>query len=187
MVETNNIEIALSKGKLAKLLVFSIIFLGAGLWIAITQPHVGNPVFDNAFVKNIAAYAGIVMGALGIYFFIKKLFDKRPGVIINEQGITDNSGAFSLGFIAWDDIAEVGELKVQASMASKQKFVCIKLKSAEPYIARETSNIKRSILALNLKNLRVNISTNGLNIKHESLLALVQDAYNKYKAPVLYN
>ncbi|MCW3107224.1 MAG: hypothetical protein JWQ09_1730, partial [Segetibacter sp.] len=56
MTETKRIEIALSKAKLVKLLIFSILFLIVGLWLIIKQPETRNAFFNNPIMKNLAGY-----------------------------------------------------------------------------------------------------------------------------------
>lgn len=178
------IEIPLSKSKLTKLLIASAIFLAAGLWILVAQPETGNPIFNAFIVKNTAGALGIVMGLPGIIFFTRKLADKRPGLIIDSMGVTDNSSSLSLGFIPWSDITSVESKIVQVSVASKQKFVAIKLRNPEVYIDSQTSALKRKAMQVGLKHSDspVNISANGLNIKYDYLLQLLQDNYraNRY-------
>ncbi|MBS4044304.1 MAG: hypothetical protein KGZ59_10850, partial [Chitinophagaceae bacterium] len=89
MTDNNRIEISLSKAKLTKLLIFSVLFLLGGLWMIISNPQTSNPVFNNPVLKTIAFYGSTIMGLFGIYFFTKKLFDKEPGLILSEQGICD--------------------------------------------------------------------------------------------------
>ncbi len=183
MTENNSIEIELSKIKLTKLLVFSILFLSGGLWILISNPQVSNPIFNNAISKSIASYGGIFMGLFGIFFFTKKLFDKNYGLVIDEQGICDNSSIVNFGLIHWSDISNVYEYSIQASIASKQRFVTVEISNHDKYISKQTNVIKRKLLTLTAKShgLKLNISANGLKIKHTELLKIMTDAFEKYK------
>jgi hypothetical protein len=183
MSENNRIEIALSKAKLTKLLFFSIIFLGVGLWMIVSNPATSNPVFNNLVVKAIAAYGGVVMGVLGVYFFGKKLFDTKPGLVIDENGIYDNTSAFTFGLIPWRDVSKIYERTVQASVASKQRFVTIGLVDPEKYIAREKNGLKRKLLAANSKShgSPIHISTNGLKTSHAELLKILTEEFDKHK------
>lgn len=176
-------EIALSKSKLTKLLLFCILFLGAGLWMLIAQPQTSNVVFNSPVVRNGAGILGVVMGLFGIYFFSKKLLDRQPGLIIDEDGLTDNTSAFTFGHIPWADVSEVCERVVQASAASKQRFVTIRLKDPAPYILREPNAMKRKLLQLNAKNYGspVHVSANNLQIKHADLLALITTAFKHWR------
>ncbi|MFC4263712.1 STM3941 family protein [Ferruginibacter yonginensis] len=182
----NKIEISLSKTKLIKLLIFSVLFLLGGLWMIITNPQTNNSVFNNLIIKTIASYGSTIMGLLGIYFFTKKLFDKKPGLILSEEGIYDNTSAFNFGLIPWTDISEIYEKSIQASIASKQHFVTIGLVDPEKYITRVTNILKRRLLMVNSKSYGspIHISTNGLKTNHKDLFKLVTEYFNKYKSAV---
>ena len=183
MAENSKIEIPSSKSKLVKLLIFSILFLIAGLWIIATNPQISNSIFNNGVLKIIVSSALIVMGFVGIYFFTKKLFDKMPGLILSEQGIYDNTSAFKFGLIPWTDISDVYEKSIQASIASKQYFVTISLINPDKYISRETNYLKRKLLLANSKayGSPIHISTNGLKTNHKDLLKLVTEYFRRYK------
>jgi hypothetical protein len=177
------IEIPLSKSKLTKLLAFSIIFLIGGLWMIIANPQISNPVFNDPIIKTVGGYGSAIMGFLGIYFFAKKLFDKKPGLVIDENGIYDNTSIFNFGLIPWTDISKIYERTVQTSFASKQRFVTIGLADPDKYISRETNLLKRKILAANAKNYGspIHISTNGLKTNNNDLLKLLNEYFEKYK------
>lgn len=177
------IEIELSKSKLAKLLVFSIIFSIAGFWLIIANPQISNPLFNHPITKAIGGYGGAIMGLWGIYFFAKKLVDKKPGLVINEEGIYDNASAFNFGLIPWTDISQIYERTVEVPMAAKQRFVTIGLINPDKYISRETNVLKRKLLMANAKSYGspIHISTNGLKIDHNELLNLVDEYFIKYK------
>jgi hypothetical protein len=183
MNQTDSIEIPLSKVKLTKLLLACIVFLIIGLWIAISKPEVSNAFLNNVVIKNIGAYGSMLMGLFGIYFFTKKLFDKRPGIVIDAQGITDNAGAMSVGLILWNDISDIKERIIQVSRFSKQSFVVIILKHPETYISKQTNAIKRKIMSSNLNGYGspINITSNGLKIKHNDLLLLMKENLKKYR------
>jgi len=173
-------EIALSKAKLSKLLFFCVLFVACGLWIIIKDPQTSNPIFGNIIVKTFAAYGSVLMGLLGIYFFSVKLFDKKPGIILDENGIYENASAFKFGFIPWSDISGVYERTVQVS-ASKQHFVTLRLVDPEKYIGRETNAIKKKLMRVNANSYGspVHISANGLKTNQRELLALVEKYFNQ--------
>ncbi|MDB5200677.1 MAG: hypothetical protein JWQ27_86 [Ferruginibacter sp.] len=183
MTETNNISIELSKAKLTKLLVFSIIFFSVGLWMIVSNPQTNNSFFNDPLVKGFASYGAVIMGALGTFFFTKKLFDKKPGLIIDEHGIYENTSAFAFGLIPWSDIAYIEEHILQVSVASKQYFVTVALTDPEKYISREKNLLKRKLLNANARSYGspIHISTNGLKTTHQELLQLLKNALTKYR------
>jgi hypothetical protein len=186
MNEHGKIEIALSKQKLTKLLLFSIAFLIAGLWMIIKNPQISNPVFNNPVVKFIGGYGGLLMGLLGTYYFTKMLFDSAPGLIISEEGLYENTSIFKFGLIPWSDIAAIDTRSMQVSFAAKQHFITIYLDDPGKYIEREKNIIKRKLLAANTRSYGspVHISTNGLKMNHQELTQLLYDYSGRYKEPV---
>lgn len=183
MSNSSYIEIPPSRMKLAKLVFFCVLFLAGGLWMIVTNPQTSNPVFNNVIVKYLASYGAAVMGLLGIFFFSRKLLDKEPGLVLNEQGIYDNTSAFRFGLIPWSDISHIYEREIQASITSKQRFVTIGLIEPEKYISRETKLLKRKILQINARSYGspVHISTNGLKTNHNELLVLLNSYFEKYR------
>ncbi|MBW4891332.1 hypothetical protein KXQ82_16510 [Mucilaginibacter sp. HMF5004] len=183
MIENTRIEIPLSKTKLAKLLLFSIIFLIIGLWMVIKDPQISNPVFNNPVVKIFASYGAIIMGVLGSYYFSRKLFDNNPGLVINEEGIYDNTSIFKFGLIPWSDISQIYERTIQATATSRQHFVTIGLTKPGKYITKETNTLKRKLLEANAKSYGspIHISTNGLKTNHQDLFILMSERFENYK------
>jgi len=60
-----------------------------------------------------------IIGILLVLFYlpksiyrIKKMFDKNPGLIIDENGIFDNSGTVNAGLIKWSDITKIETKKI---------------------------------------------------------------------------
>jgi hypothetical protein len=183
MIENNKIQIQLSKYKLAKLLIFSVLFLCGGLWMIITNPQTSNPVFNSPIVKALASYGGTIMGLFGIYFSSRKLFNNKPGIVIDEHGIYDNTSAFNFGLIPWSDISGIYERTVQASVASKQHFITIGLFNPEKYILGENNLLKKKLLYANARSYGspIHISTNGLKIDHSELFQLMIEECTRYK------
>ncbi|UUF13223.1 MULTISPECIES: STM3941 family protein [Flavobacterium] len=179
MEDKESIEVFGSTGKLIKLLFFSILFLIVSLWILVYQPTVRNAVVNNFIIKNVASILGLFMGLFGIYFSTKKLFDKKPVVVIDAIGIIDNSSAVSLGRILWEDIDAIKEITVV-----NQKFIKIYLKNPEDYISKETNVIKRNMIKMNLKQSGspVSISVNGLKISFNELKDILTQKFEEIQS-----
>lgn len=177
------IRIPLSKNKIVKLLIFSLIFVAAGLWILIAQPQTSNFIFNNVWLKNIAGGMSTIMGIAGTFYFSRKLADSQPGLVIDNEGFTDNSSAVALGKIYWRDVIAVEEKAIQASIASKQYFVTILLKNPETYINRYPDGIRKKMMLMNLKysGTPVNISANSLKISFTELKQLLQQQFDAFR------
>jgi hypothetical protein len=148
----------------------SMAFVVGGIWF------VTNPArFISLIVKSttkifIAGLASILFfGFVGIFIF-KKLFDKNPGFVISENGIVDNSGGLSAGFIPWSDIDEIKE-----TIIANQKFISLIVKNPQTYIERQPSAFKRWAMKRNYKSYgaAIGISANGLKYNYKDLKTLL--------------
>lgn len=177
-MSTQPILISVSKGKLVKLLIFSIIFIALGGWIIIAEPEVSNAVLNNGVVKYGAAAGSILMGVAGMIFFTLKMFDKKPGLIIDSKGITDNASGVSAGFIPWEDIRHIYTTQVMS-----EKFVMIGVSNPEKYIDRQTKFLKRKAMNYNYKayGSPISLTVSTLKINHDSLLLTLNEFWNLSK------
>src|SRR5450432_4068670 len=133
MTDKEKIEISINKAKLAKLLIASIIFVLFGLWILIYKPPISDGSFRRTNIKYVAATVGILFFGTATILFAIKLKDKRPGLIIDETGVTDNSSAVSAGHIPWNDITHITVTNVM-----KQKFFVFNVKNPNDYLNRQS-------------------------------------------------
>lgn len=84
------------------------------------------------FGTNILVFYGFkLVGLIGIIFFgyigiyyIKRSVEGTPLVIVNEEGITDNSSSTSVGFIAWENIEN---MYIKSTLGNK--FIHLNLKT----------------------------------------------------------
>ncbi|MFD2162591.1 STM3941 family protein [Paradesertivirga mongoliensis] len=172
MTKHERIEIPLSKTKLSLLLLGSIAFVVGGIWM------VGNP---NGFATSYRPTNPIFVfgvGLVSIVFFggclvniAKKLLDSAPGLVIDEKGIYDNSGAISTGLILWDDIRELRTANV-----FRQKFIIVVVNNPEQYIKAQNRALNKTGLRRNYKRCGspISISGNGLKINFEELYRLLE-------------
>ena len=173
MTNTGRIEIPLSKSKLIKNLLGSIVFVVAGLWLLIFQPSVSNSVFNSPLVKYGGGILAVLFGALGIIYFSKKLTDKKPGLIIDEKGVVDNASAVAAGFIPWSDIDHIETAKVM-----KQEFLMLIVKNPGDYLSKQKNMLKRKSMEMNLKHYGspITISTHGLKYDMDQLKIIMDNS-----------
>lgn len=73
-----------------------------------TNPPKSNHwLFGNPTVIFITEIASVIFFGLVAVTMFRKFSDKKPGLIINNQGITDNSSGVSAGLIPWNDIDKI--------------------------------------------------------------------------------
>lgn len=178
MKTSTNIEIQLSKSKIAIRLLGSIIFVVLGFWFVVRPPRISNSFFGNPTLMLIAGLASILLFGLIGFGLFKKLFDKSPGIIISDEGILDNSSGISAGFVPWEDILEIRETKVQRSY-----FINLVVKNPEYYINRQTNILKRKMTQMNYNTYGtvIGINAGALQCEHNQLKAMITDKFIEIK------
>jgi hypothetical protein len=184
MPNAQSISIPLSKSKLTKGLTGSVLFVLASGWILLYQPAVSNPIFNNPLVKYGAAISGILFFGSGIIYFSRKLADKKPGMIIDDEGIFDSAGAAAVGRIPWMNITRV----VTAQIVNQQ-FLIIVVNNPEHYINEQHNVIKKKGMIYNFKHYGspVAIAAGGLKCNLSELLEMLDAglvAYRMAPSPV---
>lgn len=176
MDQPGQVTIKLNKSRLTVLLIGSIIFFIAGVWMLTGKPAAGN--VSPFFLKLTGIFAVIFFGA-GFFFLWKKITDEKPGLIINNEGITDNSSGVSAGFIPWGDITGIKLVKV-----FNQRFLMLIVRNPDEYILKQANALKRKAMQMNLKNYGspVGISSNTLQCRLEELKDMLDDKLISLKA-----
>lgn len=161
------IVIRAPRRKLLLLLACSLLLVGASAWLI-----VGSPVWPLT----------IFPGGLGTLFFglcggwiLSRLFSNRVSLILNREGLLDNSSAIPAGRIAWEQISRVGLFTV-----SSQRFLGIDVKDRAA-LASQTSAFGRWLNAENagITGYPVNIPSTAIDRSIEDLQALIERYWKK--------
>lgn len=103
-------------------------------------------MFFNSIVCKIIGIIGVLVYVYGLIFLISRLLVKTEDiVIVDKNGITDNSSAISLGFISWEDIDEI-----TTAYFGGDQFVHIQLKDDKKYL-KKLSVFKKVFVLINKK------------------------------------
>lgn len=163
------ITIPLSKGKLLLSTLGAFAFVDIGFWFVLAPPSRTGSSLESTFLMVLGLVSILFFGGIAI-LVIRKLFDSRPGLIINEQGLNDNSGGLSVGQILWQDIEDIQVLKIQ-----RQRLILILVKNPQDYLDRQSNGWKRKLMAMNHRQYGtpISVSTNGLKISFAALLEIL--------------
>ena len=166
------IEISLSKSKIVLMLLGALTFVGIGLWFVIAPPTIENSFWGSPTKLAIVGYASIIFFGLCAFFLIRKLPDNKPGLIIDDIGLTDNSSGLSAGRILWSDIENISVIEIH-----KQKLIMLQVKNPQNYIDRQTSVFKRKNMELNNKmyGTPLSLTSNGLKTSFDELMKILID------------
>lgn len=173
MTQTQNrIEIPLSKKKIIAVLIGTIVFVALGTWF-VMKPGIFSrgPLRSEPVVYIVGIAAIVFFGLVGVYA-LRKLPDNRPGVIMDETGITDNSSAVAAGHILWTDINSISVITIQ-----KQAFILFHVKNPQDYIDRQSGFFKKKLMQMNFNmyGSPLTLNANGLKITFGELHKLVAE------------
>jgi hypothetical protein len=174
MLTSGEIRIPLSKFKISLLLIGSLLFVAASLCMIIF--HVETFFFRNKNVIIFIGVCGVLFFGVTTLFALRKLLDTKPGIIIDKNGIIDNSNSTSLGVIKWSDISEI-----KIDSINGKKVLVILVNNPDDYIQRDTNAFTRKALEVNYKYLStpIVISTATLNCRFEDLVEIVQSKFKE--------
>lgn len=159
------------------MLLGSVIFVALGIWF-LADAFAGNVLLGNPIIKVAVGMACILFFSWVGYFISRKLFDSRPGLIISDQGIVDQSSGTCAGFVPWDEVLAITEVRI-----SGQTFINIVVRDPEVYIDRQDSAFRRRLMRANLKRFgtAIGISANGLQCSQRKLKLLLDARFLEYK------
>ena len=174
----NRIEIELSKTKIVLLLIAAIIFVILGILLA-SNPEEWTSLRHKSpdFVRAMGFISIVFFGVCGA-FISRKLFDKKAGLIIDDNGITDNSNATSVGLIDWEDITGVSRVEIAST-----KILLLQIKNPDKYIERVKNALSKRAMKANHKmyGSPISIISSSLKIDFKDLEALVKSELKKNK------
>ncbi len=177
MTSNEQIIIPFSNKKLYKLLLASVLFVLLGIWLLLARPDLSRTMFNDPVIRYTTAIACILFFGMSGIFFIKKIRAKKPAIIIDATGITDNTSAVSGNHIPWHDIRAI-----VTNQVFNQVFLMVLLHHPEEMISKQTNWIKRKAMAINYKKYGspLSISASTLQISVTELRALLHDKLSRY-------
>ena len=172
----NTLVFPLGKGKLMLGLAGSIMFvlLGVGL-IFVVAPD--QTTFHPMLVKGIGAAGMLFFGATGVFSF-RKMFDPKPGLILDADGITDHTNASSIGLIEWRDITAV-----RVSQVMSTRFLLIDVQDPEKYVNKAENAVQSRLMRANLGmyGTPLSITSNSLKADFNTVEAAVREFFWRNK------
>ena len=92
------IEIALSKKKIIKIFIGAMVFVALGVFFVVRPETFRRGPIGRPLLMVVGGASILFFGFVAVYS-AQKLPDKKPGLIVDDAGITDNSSAVAAGFI----------------------------------------------------------------------------------------
>ncbi|MFN4254182.1 MAG: STM3941 family protein [Saprospiraceae bacterium] len=174
----SKIEIPLSKLKIGLHFMGAVTFVILGIQFAINpEGWLSSRSNSPEFVRIMGLMSIVFFGTCGV-FIGRKIFDEKIGLIIDENGITDNTNATSIGLIEWCDITGIDRVEIASS-----KILIIRIDKPNKYIERAKNGIAKRAMKANNKmyGSPISIISSSLRIKFNELENLVESELKRRK------
>jgi hypothetical protein len=139
------IEIALNKKRMLPILLGALVFVLLGIGMISLVFKARNQIALQAFLCIVGLAAVLFFGLIAIVL-LPKMISSKPGMILSDEGLIDNTSGVSVDFIPWHDIR-----KINFSYSGTHTFVVVMVKKPGKYIERESNIIIRLAMQLNYK------------------------------------
>lgn len=162
------IEIKLSKGKTLLTFLGAVAFVILGIWM-INEADNQHRYPPMALVT--AGYISIIFFGTAVLFIFYKLLDVKPGLIIDDAGIYDNSNASSAHLIKWNRIKGI---KIEHVMSTK--FILIDIHDPKDFI-QNFRGLKKKLMTGNYKmyGTPISIISNSLKCNTDYLFKVISE------------
>ncbi len=166
--------IPLNKSKVLAMILLAAGFIGASalVWSISDSQERYNPLY-----LKCVSIVGVAFGSLCTIAGCFKLFDGKPGLTIDDDGIIDNASSVSAGRVPWGDILDLKIFQV-----GKQQSLVIIVANPQEYLDR-SGLFKRMIntASLKLTGSPINISANTLKIGFDELRSILTEAIEQHR------
>ncbi len=168
------VEIPISKIKLVLFSILAMAFVIAGFFFVMQPENFESPFSKNEQVIRLVGIASVVIFGGCFLWIVKRLFEDKIGLKIDENGITDHSSGVSIGFIDWNDIVGIETYKI-----SSTKFVVLLTDKPDKYIAKASNRFVKKAMQSNHRmcGSPLTINANSLKISAQKLEELIIDKW----------
>ena len=130
MPDQDTKTIALGRKKMLLLIGEYLLVIAMGIWLLTLDAvriEMDGPFRSPALVYGAGLLAVTAFGLFTI-MVARRLFDRRPGLVLSSLGVLDNSSANSVGFVPWSEIVGLG-----VHETFNQKMLVVKVADPKKY------------------------------------------------------
>jgi hypothetical protein len=162
------INIYSNKKETIGLCLVSLVLISVGIVMLVVEVKWLPP-----WLALVTALFTLLLGLLGAWLNLPRLLIKGPAMIIDAEGITDQSSPVAVGLIRWNEIRELGISKL-----SDDLFLSVKLKDVDALFQRLPA-WKAGLLRMNsnFAPAPINIPQQYLSMTAEELLDLIHKRF----------
>jgi hypothetical protein len=172
------INIPLSKIKLYRMIVISIIFIVIGIFMFTKGGNLMGDEITKKYIVQIGGILAILFCCLTLYYALKKIKNLQNGLSITQMGIYDNSSGVNIGLIKWEDIIGFKEWDNRRGT----KSLAVIVSNPKDYIGKASNFWQKNLMKANYKlgGTPIFIAAVSLNINYEKLKQYIVEGFEKY-------
>lgn len=172
----NSTIIPVNKSKPVRYFSGAAVLMVLGLLLIVT-PGWFTYAQDPVILKAIGYIFIIFFGAL-VLLYGQRVFDKKPGMVLDDEGFIDYTSGVNTGKVLWEDVTDIF---VKEGMG--QQFIMLKVRDPEKYIEREKNPLKIRIMQMNnrLYETPINISAKTVKMSFDALYQLLGEMLSGYR------
>jgi hypothetical protein len=176
------VKIPLNKGRMAFLIIVCISFIAVGVFLMMTH-------WDQVQYTILAWVIGLVVllffGFAALYL-LRKFFDPKPGLVIDDEGIIDNSSFVAAERIYWKNIKDVYVTRVRTSVILGKRYqdsLTFSVDNVEEIMARQ-KGFKKLLMNLNKRYYRSPVQVSSVILKSDfsQLAEIIKKCLGAYRA-----
>jgi len=135
MIQTRTISV--DKKKVRLQLAGSLLFVLLGV-LFVVKPFLFIRS-DDPTVIRIIGYICTAFFGIGVILFVQKLRDKKEGLVIDGEGVTDNSSGIAAGRVLWRDVKSI-----RVEQVAGQPFIMLEVKDPLSYLQQQKNPVKKT-------------------------------------------
>jgi hypothetical protein len=173
--------IGLSRTKTLRLLGGSLAFVAGGAWMLhLSAADIERlPGFNLPWLTHGLGVVLVVFFGLGVLVGVRKLLDRRPGLVLDAQGLHDNTSGVSAGLVPWRDVTGFSVFE-----AFGQRSLIVHVSDPSKYAALG-GIAGRALRRINLKlcGSPVTLASQSLQVGFDELVDLCLLYHHRYGLP----
>ena len=182
-IDQESVSIPVSRYKLGGLIMYALAFLVLGIVIIVYAQEISLTSYryhpPKVYVILMGAFSAAFGGVASLLFIYRFFLSSKPGLIVDLEGIHDNSTLMGIGLIRWDEIIDIKE-------ADQAGYINIIVKDPEKLVDRVRNPlIKRAIKAdFNKHGTPVSIAETTLRCGYNELWSLLTTRFYEYQRAI---
>lgn len=180
----NVISVSYDKSKLIlPFTIWLLLFIAAGYFTFFANYSTGALASFPMIIRTLFSTVFLIALVIVNRYVKRMLLNRKPLLLIDENGLNDNLSMFKLGFIPWGDIAYFYDYTNHPSANQFRDILKLELKEPEQYIGKLNSKIKEDLYLRIISNgtSPVFFNTKNLDMDHHELLEQLQKAHEDFK------